>query len=116
MAEADEKVIITNRAHAGQEMILPEVGKVQLTVDGDTEVPSFVATQLLELGQGWSVKGDANNTSEELKEALKKMGLEDMISLAVKAGIDPELYKKMKVSDVLMRRFLLKNMDPNKLA
>jgi hypothetical protein len=111
MAEDAEKIVIVNRAHAGQEVHLPELGKISLNTDGEVEVPTFLATQMVELGQGWSIKGDSANVNDELALALKKMTLEEMVNLAKKAQLDPEKYKKLQINETLMRNFLKKNLD-----
>lgn len=107
--EEEGTVFIVQRALAGQKVNLPDVGEVQVGLDGSVEVSEHLAEQMTQLGSGWVLKGDADE-ADELKARLDSMTLEQMIELAVAAEIPAEEYKKVKVNLTLMKRFLLKRL------
>lgn len=100
---------IVQRALAGQKVNLPEVGEVEVGLDGSVEVSESLAEQMTQLGSGWVLKNEADE-ADELKARLDSMTLEQMIELAKSAGIPEEDYKKVRVNLTLMKRFLAKRL------
>lgn len=108
-----EKIKIQNKRYAGQKLILPEVGEVQLDNNGVVEVEENIAEALISPeGSLWATVENEEDVevvdTDEVKAQFEAMTLAELVEYAKEAEIPAADYEKFSKNKKLMVTFLVK--------
>lgn len=121
------KIKSKNSSVKSMQLHIPYDGLVEIDANGEVEVSDKAGKLLVEGTNDWNYIGEGENTEsvenaeeeaendvkgedtdDEVIEGIKKMSLEDMITMATEAGYPEKDWKKFAKKDKLMAAYLIK--------
>jgi hypothetical protein len=117
------KIKAKNPSVKGMKLIVPIDGTIEIDANGIADVSDKAANLLVNNTNDWqflnAAKADSNDEPEDddarIVQGIKKMSLEDMISMAQEAEYPESEWKKFSKKDKLMAAYLIKKYNEAKL-